>query len=157
MRRRLFATALVAFGGCDPKPASPFIVKDSPETRSTFEKHCVNKVTGVSEVPARTDHIVASQGGGCSVRLFFEEKSGAARGLQLIVDNPPGDIRARIETIVLPIVTDDMRRLIQEKVLADVGVDKEIRIDRKGKGSLYYQHETRVPGYHSAIIRLGWH
>jgi hypothetical protein len=157
MRLSSFAVGVLVLGACDTEPQSPFVVRDSPETRATFEKHCVDKVTGVSEVPARTDHIVASQGGGCSVRLFFDPKTGAADSLQLIVDEPPGDIRARIETIILPIVNDDMRRLIQKEVFADLGVDKDIKIKRKGKGFLDYKHETHMPGYHSAIIRLGWH
>lgn len=147
MRLHTVATLLLAFAGCDPKAGSPFVVKDSPETRAAFERHCVDPATGMSELPPRApDHIVSSKGGGCMVRLHFDEKTGATAGLHLIIDDPPTNIRARLESIVLPIVNDDTRRVIQEQILADVGADKDLRIERKGKGFIHYRHETKVMG-----------
>lgn len=91
------------------------------------------------------------------VVLEYDKATMAITGVLAVIDSPPADLRARIETIILPIVNDDMRRLIQKEVLSNLGVDKDIKIKRKGKGFLDYQHETHMPGYHSVTIRLVWH
>jgi hypothetical protein len=149
---------LFALTVCSPEPGTPFGVSATAEVRARFESICVDPVTGVNELDVvNISPIFQSKGGGCMVVLYVDPVTSAIEGLQLIVDDPPGDIRARIETIILPIVNDDMRRLIQKEVFADLGVDKDIKIKRKGKGFLDYKHETHMPGYHSAIIRLGWH
>lgn len=135
---------LALLAACGPGEGSPFTVSVTPEIRATFRSLCVDPRTGKSDVPdSDLPDYVGSSSVTCDASHFIDPAKGKIIGLRAVVNEDPATIRQRIERIVFPVVNEYMRDLINKHVFADLGVNKEIRIARRGKGVLRFKYEAR--------------
>jgi len=146
----LVAIAVLAtFAGCrDPKPGSPFTTIATPELRAIFTKLCADPVTG-SDTPTEWHDpggdlaIAQSSGYGCSVRLHYDQQDLHITWIYMGAGLDWARFRNFVRGTIEPIVRPPIRAFLEQKVLADLGVDKRVTYSKHGVGEVDYRNRTR--------------
>lgn len=133
----LCAIAVVA---CGDKRGTPFAVKVTPALRAAVAEACADPVHG-SDIKTEVPGAVQSQGR-CYLRLDLEEDTQTIT--RLVFGGAESFARAEkiMREIIMPLLTPEMRRFIEERVLADLGADKTVDLDRPGRAEIHFRNRS---------------
>lgn len=137
--RRACVTWLLFVAACEPSPGSPFAVTATAEIQAAVGKFCADRIDGYH------DGAGSLWGNGpCYVLMNYDSDNLRIDYLIFETGLSFDQFRTFARELVLPMVKPEIRAFLEQQVLADLGVDKQVVYSVRGKGEVRYQNQTFV-------------
>ena len=139
--RALVCLALA--GGCgDRARGTPFAGAATPELRAAVTRVCADPKLGSS---VETEPYGSAQSEGlCYLRLDFDEGTLAIEFLVFRIGVDYEHAERIMRDVVLPTLKPEVRKLLEERVLATLTADADFVVSRPGTGEVRYRNHSRA-------------